>query len=32
MPALAASIFHFHEVDITDLKKELQAANIPMRI
>ena len=30
--ALAASIFHFHEVDIMDLKEELQAANIPMRI
>jgi cyclase len=30
--ALAASIFHFHEVDIMDLKQQLQAANIPMRI
>jgi len=30
--ALAASIFHFHEVDIMELKKQLQAANIPMRI
>lgn len=30
--ALAASIFHFHEVDIMDLKEQLQAANIPMRI
>lgn len=30
--ALAASIFHFHEVDIIKLKEKLQAANIPMRI
>ena len=30
--ALAASIFHFNEVDIMDLKKQLQAAGLPMRI
>lgn len=30
--ALAASIFHFNEVDIMDLKEQLQAADIPMRI
>ncbi len=30
--ALAASIFHFHEVDIMDLKHQLEAVNIPMRI
>jgi len=29
---LAASIFHFHEVDISDLKRELLANGIPMRI
>ena len=29
---LAASIFHFGEVDINDLKKTLQAQGIPMRI
>ena len=29
---LAASIFHFGEVDINDLKKDLVAAGIPMRI
>ena len=29
---LAASIFHFHEVDINDLKRELSANGIPMRI
>ena len=29
---LAASIFHFHEVDICDLKRELLANGIPMRI
>ena len=30
--ALAASIFHFKEVAIPQLKSELQASNIPMRI
>lgn len=30
--ALAASIFHFKEVSIPELKSELQASNIPMRI
>ena len=30
--ALAASIFHFHEIDIMDLKHQLEAMNIPMRI
>lgn len=30
--ALAASIFHFNEVGIMDLKEQLQAVNIPMRI
>jgi cyclase len=30
--ALAASIFHFNEVDIMDLKKQLQATGLPMRI
>lgn len=29
--ALAASIFHFKEVEIADLKKKLQSADIPMR-
>lgn len=29
---LAASIFHFDEVSIADLKKELKAQNIPVRI
>ena len=29
---LAASIFHFREVDINDLKRELSANGIPMRI
>ena len=29
---LAASIFHFGEVSIADLKKELKAQNIPVRI
>ena len=29
---LAASIFHFGEVSIPDLKKELKANNIPVRI
>ena len=29
---LAASIFHFGEVDITDLKKTLLSQGIPMRI
>jgi cyclase len=30
--ALAASIFHFKEVEIKELKDQLQAVNIPMRI
>ncbi|GJM28545.1 MAG: imidazole glycerol phosphate synthase subunit HisF [Cyclobacteriaceae bacterium] len=30
--ALAASIFHFNEIEIKELKDQLQAANIPMRI
>lgn len=30
--ALAASIFHFHEIAIPDLKKYLAGENIPMRI
>jgi len=30
--ALAASIFHFREIDIMDLKRELQSQNIPIRI
>ncbi|MEH6407608.1 MAG: imidazole glycerol phosphate synthase subunit HisF [Leeuwenhoekiella sp.] len=30
--ALAASVFHFHEIDIPDLKKELQSKHIPVRI
>lgn len=29
---LAASIFHFHEVDLGDLKRELSENGIPMRI
>ena len=29
---LAASIFHFGEVDIGDLKRDLLRAGIPMRI
>lgn len=29
---LAASIFHFHEIDIPDLKAYLQGRNIPMRM
>ena len=29
---LAASIFHFGEVEINDLKKEMQRNNIPARI
>lgn len=29
---LAASIFHFQEIEIEDLKKELQQSNIPVRI
>lgn len=29
---LAASIFHFHEIDIPDLKKYLAAKGIPMRL
>ncbi len=30
--ALAASIFHFREIDIMELKKELQKENIPIRL
>lgn len=30
--ALAASVFHFHEIDIPDLKKELQNKGISVRI
>ncbi len=30
--ALAASVFHFKEIDIPSLKKELQAQGIPVRI
>ena len=30
--ALAASIFHFKEIDIMELKKYLRANNIPVRI
>jgi cyclase len=30
--ALAASIFHFREIDIMDLKRYLKAENIPVRI
>ena len=30
--ALAASVFHFHEIDIPDLKRNLLKKNIPMRI
>lgn len=30
--ALAASVFHFHEIDIRDLKKELKSKNIPVRV
>lgn len=30
--ALAASIFHFKEVDIPDLKRQLNAAHVPVRI
>ena len=30
--ALAASVFHFGEIDILDLKKELKSNNIPVRI
>ena len=30
--ALAASIFHFHEIAIPDLKNYLAGENIPMRI
>ena len=29
---LAASIFHFHEVDLTDLKTQLAGQGIPMRL
>jgi len=30
--ALAASVFHFHEIDIPELKHELKNQNIPVRI
>lgn len=30
--ALAASIFHFHEIDIHDLKQYLFDSGIPMRL
>ncbi|MFV8225740.1 imidazole glycerol phosphate synthase subunit HisF [Christiangramia aquimixticola] len=30
--ALAASVFHFKEIEIKELKKHLQTANIPVRI
>ena len=30
--ALAASVFHFHEIDIPELKLELKNKNIPVRI
>ncbi|MDP4989272.1 MAG: imidazole glycerol phosphate synthase subunit HisF, partial [Polaribacter sp.] len=30
--ALAASVFHFGEIPILDLKKELKNNNIPVRI
>nr|WP_298998715.1 imidazole glycerol phosphate synthase subunit HisF [uncultured Allomuricauda sp.] len=30
--ALAASVFHFKEIDITDLKKELKQEGIPVRL
>lgn len=30
--ALAASVFHFKEIDINDLKKELRDQNIPVRL
>ncbi len=30
--ALAASVFHFHEIDIPDLKWELKMENIPVRL
>ena len=30
--ALAASVFHFKEIEIVDLKKELKNNNIPVRL
>ena len=30
--ALAASIFHFKEIDIMDLKRYLSSNNIPVRL
>ena len=30
--ALAASVFHFKEIEISELKKELQTQGIPVRI
>jgi cyclase len=30
--ALAASVFHFKEIEINDLKQELKRHNIPVRL
>ena len=30
--ALAASLFHFHELDIGDLKRDLAARGVPVRL
>ena len=30
--ALAASVFHYHEIDIIDLKRYLQKHGIPVRL
>jgi cyclase len=30
--ALAASVFHFHEIDIPELKEELHRQGIPVRL
>ena len=30
--ALAASVFHFKEIEINELKKELKKYNIPVRL
>ena len=30
--ALAASVFHYQEIEIKDLKKQLQLNNIPIRL
>ena len=32
MAALAASLFHFHELDIGDLKRDLAARGVPFRL